>query len=308
MTTQTAPLDRLRLGTAPDSWGVWFADDERQPPWQRFLDEAAAAGYAWVELGPYGYLPTDPARLADELASRGLRLSGGAVQVGLHRGREALEQALADCRAEAGLLTALGARHLILLPEGYTDLDGRLTQPRELDAEQWRALVQGTDELAKTLADEHDVTVTFHPHADSHVGTQAEVERFLADTDADRVGLCLDTGHIAYCGGDNLEIVRRHPDRIGYVHLKQVDPAVLAGVEREGLGFAEAVARGVMVEPPKGEPDLPPLLAELAALDVDLFAVVEQDLFPCPADVPYPIAQRTRAYLEGCGLGPGRGS
>src|SRR2546425_12847708 len=54
-------LDRLRIGSAPDSWGVWFPDDEQQVPWRRFLDEVTEAGYEWIELGPYGYLPTDPA-------------------------------------------------------------------------------------------------------------------------------------------------------------------------------------------------------------------------------------------------------
>ena len=75
--------DRIRLGTAPDSWGVWFPDDPNQVPWQQFLDEVVESGYEWIELGPYGYLPTVPARLTDELGRRGLRLSGGAVFAGL---------------------------------------------------------------------------------------------------------------------------------------------------------------------------------------------------------------------------------
>ena len=33
---------RLLLGSCPDSWGVWYADDPRQTPWQRFLDELTA--------------------------------------------------------------------------------------------------------------------------------------------------------------------------------------------------------------------------------------------------------------------------
>ena len=76
---------RIRVGSAPDSWGVWFPDDPQQVPWQRFLDEVSAAGYEWIELGPYGYLPTDPARLSDELAARGLRVSAGTVFEHLHR-------------------------------------------------------------------------------------------------------------------------------------------------------------------------------------------------------------------------------
>lgn len=301
----SAEYDAIRLGTAPDSWGVWFPDDPKQVPWHQFLDEAAEAGYEWIELGPYGYLPTDPGQLADELGRRNLRLSGGAVFAGLHRGKEALQQAVEDCRTEARLLTALGARHLVLLPEGYTDLDGNLTQPVDLTTAQWSDLTGGMDELAKVIADEFDVSLVFHPHADSHVGTQAEVERFLADTDPALVNLCLDTGHISYCHGDNLELIRRYPERIGYVHLKQVDPQVLERVDEEGLCFAAAVRLGAMTEPPNGIPAMQPLIDALAELQVDLFAIVEQDLYPCERDVPFPIAKRTQQYLGACGLGPG---
>jgi inosose dehydratase len=73
--------EKLRLGTAPDSWGVWFPNEPAQVPWDRFLDEVAQAGYEWIELGPYGYLPTNPTQLRDELDRRGLKLSGGAVLV-----------------------------------------------------------------------------------------------------------------------------------------------------------------------------------------------------------------------------------
>ncbi len=208
-------LTQIRLGTAPDSWGVWFPDHPGQVPWQRFLDEAQAAGYRWIELGPYGYLPTDPEQLRDELGSRGLQLSGGAVFAGLQRGPEALKQAVADCRQEAELLTALGAEHLILLPDVYTDLDGNLTMPRELEPGQWRDLTTGMTELAGLLREEYGLQLDFHSHADSHVGTQEEIVRFLEDTDPDVVQLCLDTGHVAYYRGDNLAIVRAFPDRMG---------------------------------------------------------------------------------------------
>ena len=75
----------IRVGTAPDSWDVWFPDDPRQTPYPRFLDEVVAAGYSWIELGPYGYLPTDPEKLRDELGSRGLQLSAGTVFKRLHQ-------------------------------------------------------------------------------------------------------------------------------------------------------------------------------------------------------------------------------
>ena len=73
------------IGSAPDSWGVWYADDPAQTPWERFLDEVSAAGYTRIELGPYGYLPTDPARLSDELDKRGLTMTAGTIFEHLHR-------------------------------------------------------------------------------------------------------------------------------------------------------------------------------------------------------------------------------
>ena len=54
------PYDKLTVGIAPDSWGVWFPEDDKQVNWQTFLDEAAEAGYEVIETGPFGFLPTDP--------------------------------------------------------------------------------------------------------------------------------------------------------------------------------------------------------------------------------------------------------
>ena len=195
---------RLRLGSAPDSWGVWFPDEPRQTPWQRFLDEVVRAGYEWIELGPYGYLPTDPGQLRNELDRRGPRLSGGAVAAGLHRGPEALKGAVEDCRAEARLLTALGARHLVLLPEGYPELDGSLNQPAELDAEQWRELTTGMDTWARTLHDEFDVELA---SASTRTRTATCVEQDLFPCDFD-TPLPIATRTARHLGGRGLGPVR----------------------------------------------------------------------------------------------------
>lgn len=294
----------LTLGTAPDSWGVWHADDPVQTPWHRYLDEAVQAGYTWTELGPYGYLPTDPARLRDELDRRGLRVSGQAGFAALHR-PGTYDEAMAAQRPILDLIVAMGAKHFVYLPELYRDdITGEHLEPYDLDPEQWRSLVDGVSRMGRTMAEEYGVQLVFHPHADSHVDTQERVERFLHDTDPRYVSTCLDVGHIAYCGGDNLALIHRYPDRIGYVHLKQASPEIIAQVEKESLSFAEAVRRGAMVEPPAGIPEMPPVLAALGELDRDLFAIVEQDLYPCAPDVPLPIATRTREYFNQCGVGP----
>lgn len=290
-------MSSIRVGTAPCSWGVWFADDPRQLPYTQFLDEAAAIGYRWIELGPYGYLPTDPLRLRDELDARGLAVSAGTVFEHLHV-EDSWAQVWDDVRAVAALTAAVGGAHLVVIPQMWRDPGtGAALSARTLTAAQWRRKTTGMDRLGQAVADEFGLALQYHPHADSHVTAVADVFRFLADTDPARVGLCLDTGHIGYAGGDSLDIIAEYPDRIGYLHLKQVDPAVRATVAARDLPFGAAVAAGVMIEPPLGQPAYPPILAAVHDLDVDVFAIVEQDLYPCAADLPRPIAQRTRDYL-----------
>jgi inosose dehydratase len=299
-------MTRLSLGTCPDSWGVWFADDPLQTPWHRFLDEVAEVGYRWLELGPYGYLPTDPARLADELAGRGLRVAGGTMHghSGLHRAGDLPDILRATLRV-AELTAAVGGGHLVFVPvPGYRDdTTGGYLEPAELGADEWQTLIRACNELGKAVSQQHGVAFQFHPHADSHVETQRQTERFLDQTDPRYVNLCLDTGHLAYRHADNVALIRNYPERIGYIHIKQMDPAVVDKADREGLAFGQAVAMGASCEPPSGEPDLDHVTKALRELGRDLFVVVEQDMYPCDFDRPKPIAQRTRAYLRGLGIG-----
>lgn len=292
----------IRVGTAPDSWGVWFPNDAKQVPYTRFLDEVAAAGYEWIELGPYGYLPTNPIQLQDELEARGLRLSAGTVSERLHQpdSWNAVWDQVTDVAAQTA---ALGGEHVVVLPEMWRDLyTGAELEPGELTTNQWKAKTAGVDRLGKAMFEQYGVHLQYHPHADSHVATEQDITRFLEDTDPEYVNLCLDTGHVSYCGGDNLAIINRHPDRIGYLHLKQVNPEIVARVHAEDLPFSEAVTLGAMTEPPLGVPEFPPLLEAVTRTGADVFAIVEQDMYPCPPDAPLPIAQRTRTYLGGCGV------
>ncbi|MBB4156393.1 sugar phosphate isomerase/epimerase family protein [Streptomyces cinereoruber] len=300
--TPSAPT-RIRVGSAPDSWGVWFPDDPRQVPWQRFLDEVAGAGYEWIELGPYGYLPTDPAVLAEETARRGLRVSAGTVFTGLHHGPDVWDRTWAHVAENAALAQATGAGHLVVIPSFWRDdRTGEVLEDPVLTAGQWRDLTRLTERLGREVRERYGLRIVVHPHADTHLDGEESVTRFLDATDPEAVSLCLDTGHYAYAGGDSVELIETYGERIGYLHLKQVDPAVLAEVVAEGTPFGPAVARGVMCEPPSGVPALEPVLAAARALDVDLFAIVEQDMYPCAPDVPYPIALRTRRFLRSCGV------
>jgi inosose dehydratase len=292
----------LIIGSAPDSWGVWHADDPVQVSPTRFLDEVRRAGYTWIELGPYGYLPTDPARLTDELAARSLRLSAGTVFEHLHH-EDSWDDVWKQVSDVAALAKTQGAEYVVVIPHMWRDdTTNEVLESRTLDAAGWERKTTGLDRLARAILDEYGMRVVYHPHADSHIDTNENIGRLLENTDPELVTLCLDTGHISYCGGDNLALIRDYPSRIGYVHLKQVDPAVKARVDAEDLPFGTAVKLGAMCEPPQGIPDMPPVLDALDALGRPLFAIVEQDLYPCEPDVPLPIATRTLQYLKTCRL------
>jgi inosose dehydratase len=288
----------IRIGTAPDSWGVWFPDDPKQIPWQRFLDEVVESGYEWIELGPYGYLPTDADQLADELGSRGLKLSAGTVFTGFHKGDDQWKRAWDQALDVAGLASKLGAEHLVVIPDLWrSDATSEVLEGRTLDDEGWQKLAAGHDRLGKALLEEFGIKQQFHSHADSHVGTTREVERFLAETDERYTNLCLDTGHFSYYGGDSSKLIEDHPSRIGYLHLKQVDPTLLFDVLKNDVPFAEAVAQGISIEPPHGVPPLGPIIEAAAALDPSIFGIVEQDMYGCSIDRPFPIAKRTREHI-----------
>jgi inosose dehydratase len=306
MTDDRRGLRRLALGSCPDSWGVWFAEDPLQTPWHRFLDELAEVGYEWLELGPYGYLPTDPARLQDELDKRALRVAGGTVDghSRLHR-RDEFPRIAERVRKVGELTQAVGGKHVIFVPTpGYRDdATGAYTEQPVLSADEWSTFIAATNELGRMLLGDFGIRLQFHPHADAHVETHEQTERFLDDTDPEAVSLCLDTGHLAYRHADCPKLIRDYPDRIGYVHLKQMDPAVLKQVEESNLAFGQAVKLGASCPMPLGVPEIEPIVDELVRLDVDMFVVVEQDMYPCDFDAPKPAAQKTNAYLRSIGIG-----
>jgi inosose dehydratase len=269
------------------------------PP-EVFLREVAEAGYEWIELGPYGYLPSDPVKLSEQLDEYGLGVLAGTVFEHLHR-PDSWDAVWTQVTDVAALTQAIGGKHIVVIPDVWRHhKTGEAVESRELSAEQWKQLTTGLEELGRRILEEYGLQVQFHSHADSHVGYQPDIERLLESTNPEWVNLCFDTGHIAYYGGDCLELIEKYPDRIGYLHLKQVNPQIVAQVLDKDLSFPEAVRMGAMIEPPLGVPEMPPLLESVSALGRDVEGIIEHDLYPCSPDLPLPIAKRTKAYLSSC--------
>ena len=164
--------------------------------------------------------------------------------------------------------------------------------------QQWAEAAKILGRTARACGD-RGLRVVFHPHAGTFVEAPDEIERLCSLTDPDLIGLCLDTGHYFYGGGDPVDAVRRYGARIWHLHLKDVQPSVLEAVRREDVGFLEAVRRGVFCELGEGVVDFPEVIRSLSASGYNGWAVVEQDVDPQqPGVQPLQSAIRSRAYLR----------
>ena len=281
---------RFHFASAPDSWGVL---DNPGPSWdqpyEKMLDEMVEAGYTGTELGPYGFFPTDPALLGRQLAKRNLKLLGSFVPVVL--GDPASARVAVDhINKVGGLLAALKAPFLVMADAQSQERDcicGRVPSDGSvsLTAKQWKNVANVVAESA-SVAKEHGLDLVFHPHVATYIETPGEVERFFDVTAASNIGLCLDTGHCVYGGGDPIAEADKYRDVLRLVHIKDVDKGVLDVARRRELTFHEAIEKKVFTIIGEGSIDFPSLFRLLTRDGYSGWMVVEQDVKFDATDIP----------------------
>ena len=292
----------ISLGNSPESWGIFGPDNPDQVPWDRCLDEIAEAGYEYVELGPYGYLPSDPDVLRAELDKRGLKLSA-ATFVAPIEDANAWEENEAKAIRAGELASAVGAEFLVAICSIYSDgHPSPFTGETKLSPEWWGQLIEATNRLGEMARERFGLRLTFHPCAESYVEHEEQIEVLLDQTDPGLVSLCLDTGHHAYRRGYPVAFMRRHHDRIPYIHVKTVDAAILERATLENLTVSDATKLGVFCEPYLGSVDFKAFTDVLREVDYQGIALVEQDLYRPPPDVPLGIAKRAREHFLQAGI------
>lgn len=294
----------IRIGNAPCSWGVEFAGDPRNPTWTRVLDECKAAGYRGIELGPVGFMPEDPAELGDALAERELELIGGVVFRPFHdpdKWDQVLDGATRTCEA----LKAHGAEHLVLIDSispRRAPTAGRPNEAEQMAADEWSGYVERIRHIARLGSEDYGLTVAIHPHAAGFMDFEPEVERLLEEVDADDLKICLDTGHARYAGFDSVDFMKRHMERISYMHFKDIDPQVKADVIAKRTDFYEACGQGIFCTLGQGETDFPAVHDLLREAGFAGWCTVEQDCDPEQAASAIDDARANRIYLESIGF------
>lgn len=279
----------MRIGNAPCSWGVFYPDSNSITA-EAYLDAVSRAGYSLTELGPLGFLGEDPVWIADALAARGLGLAGAAhVHTLADPGSGAT--LTAALHRLGRLLSALGARDLILMDE--SEFYPVMAQG-VVDETGWRVAMTLIRQAHGLMRDAYGITLHVHPHVGTCIEQEAQIDRMLAETEA---SLCLDTGHHAFWDQDVLAYMDKVWDRIGFVHLKNVDPFVRARVLAGEVGVNASFEQGVMCALQDGVVDIGKVLRLLADRGYDGTIIVEQDPSLDPAETPEALARRNLAFL-----------
>lgn len=293
----------IKVANAPCSWGVLEFDLEGQAAgYAQVLDEIAETGYAGAELGDWGFMPTDPRQLRRELRSRNLTLLGAFVPV-------MLKDPLAHA---AGLTTAIRTACLLADVEGNTPFivladdngkvparvqnAGRIRPHQGLNAEEWKIVCEFANHAAFKIQKQTGLRTVFHHHCGGYVETPEEIDTFLRLTDPALVGLCFDTGHYRFGGGDPLPFLRNNSARIWHVHFKDCCPKTAARSRAEGWDYFTSVRNGIFCELGKGEVNFTSIKEELERSTYPGWIVVEQDVLPGMGS-PKESALRNRNYL-----------
>jgi inosose dehydratase len=204
------------------------------------------------------------------------------------------------------LLAALGAGYIVLADDNGTvpELVAKAGQRTGsfLSSDQWDVFAKGVNRIARKVHDELGLKVVFHHHCGGHVETVDETRNLMDRADHDLVGLCLDTGHWHYTGGDALLCVREYGERVRYLHLKDCDPNIRQSCIDQKLDYFQATKAGVFCELGEGEVNFRAIVAEMEKLGYDGWAIVEQDVLVDDLDAPKQSASRNREYLRTLGL------
>jgi inosose dehydratase len=301
-------MPSFRIGNAPCSWGTLEFEGQQgeQIPYNRMLDELVETGYTGVELGDWGYMPTDPAALRHELEQRKLVMLGAFVPVALKY--ESAHKAGVETAVKTARLLAAVARdpkpYLVLADnngseEHRTRNAGRITPDLGLSVAEWHTFAEGANEIARTVLTETGLKTVFHHHCAGYVETPEEIERLLDLTDPRALGLVFDTGHFAYGSGgaDTCAALSRFKERIWYMHFKDCDPHVANRARAEQWDYFQALRHGVFCELGKGCVDFPTVLHWLKTVGYDGYVLVEQDVLP-GMGAPKESARRNREYLH----------
>ena len=300
-------MTKFKLANAPCSWGTIENTKGKRIGYRQMLDELAESGYTGTELGDWGFMPTDAVQLKEELDLRGLELIASWVSVRLYDKsfhQDGIKQAIKVAKL---LARVAGQDALINIGDDHSTVKnryqktGRISQTEGMDNETWQIYIDGIHKVAQAVKDETGLAVSFHPHAATYIETPEEIERFLALTDPNLVGLCFDTGHSLLGGGEPAKSIIKYAERIKLIHFKDYSKSIAQDCYAKDYNYTQMIAAGVFSELGQGSVDFKAVLKSLAEINYQGWIVVEQDILPGMGQ-PLKSAVNNYQYLNTIGI------
>lgn len=275
-----------------------FLDIDIGIPFGQIVSEMAPAGYTGCSRG-HKY-PSDPVVLKTELELRNLVISEPWVST-YFTIKEMYEQTLANFDKEVAFLEKMETGDMVLAELGGSSHQQPIVlvpNAPHFDDDQWKRLGNGLNTLGEK-AKRHELKMCYHHHMGTGVMTMEDVTRLAELTDPDLVSICLDTGHLHFAGGDNLEFIQLYSSRIKHVHLKNIRQNVMDRALAENMSFKQAIQAGVFTVPGDSEGCLnfDEILKALAEKGFAGWLVVEAEQDPAKA-TPLKYAKMAREYLR----------
>lgn len=293
---------KLNLAIAPCSWGIEDPENIDNPPWKRMLDEAAESGFKAVELGPYGYLPTEASLLKENLDSRGLELVAGTIYDNLTASADLqalIQKTKGICSLMSGVCDREQNGYLVIIDsvkEIRNTTAGHPESAVRLSVSEWKQMVENIKVISK-IAVEYGVRPVIHPHAGGYIEFMDETDRLLNDVSEDIAGLCLDTGHLYYAGDNPAEILIKLSSRLDYVHFKDINSTVYTKALNENIGFFDACNLGVMCSIGAGCVDYNSIFKALEDIKYKGWVTIEQERDPKDSAGTLEDIRRSNRYL-----------
>jgi inosose dehydratase len=285
------------------------------PHWERVLDEAAKAGFGGLELGPYGYMPLDVARVGAALEARGLTIVAGTIFDDLvsPQNRENLLRQVKEICALIAVLPRpethpgqrFAAPYITVMDWGHDERDyaaGHSGRAPRLGPEAWDGIVANIRAIAELARDRYGVRAVIHPHAGGYIEFEDELDRVAEDVPEEVAGLCLDTGHMDYSGMDPIATLRRYGTRTDYIHFKDIDDAKYTDVMGCHIRFFDACAEGVMCPIGRGRIDYSGLRDLLAEIGYGGYITIEQERDPRNSNGVLAHLAASREFLRRTGF------
>jgi inosose dehydratase len=289
--------DKVWLGVTPT---LWWNDDfpsiDIGVTFEQCISEMALAGYQGCSIG-HKY-PTDRDVLKRALDLRGLRVTEPWVST-YFTIKDMEQQTLSTFERQLEFIKAMGGTDIVVAEFGgaVNPLPVAVFSNRPIfDDQQWEALSKGMNRLGQ-MAKDAGMRLCYHHHMGTGVMMRPEVDRLMESTDPNLVNLLFDTGHLAFAGGDPLELAQAYGERIKHVHLKDVRADIAKTAREQHYSFQDAIEAGVFTVPGDGSIDFVPIFDVLAQAGFEGWLVVEAEQDPAKA-TPLEYARKGREYLR----------